>query len=243
MTVDQRESGLPVDSEGPAVRPAAYRRVRENVVRLVSEHRTAIDRTVPACPAWTVRDLVEHLTGNCLKAVRRAKGQEPAVEPPPSAQTADVAELLGYWEKRADELERIVAAGAAEMSDVLVADAFTHEVDIRYSLGAPLPTAHPAFPLVMAFGTWGVGRALEAHGLPAIRVELDGRSWLAGAGEPQVTVTGHPYDVLRSFSGRRTHAQVAGLSWSADPSRWLPALTWGPFTPPTRPVEDAVATA
>jgi hypothetical protein len=137
MTVDQRESGLPVDSEGPAVRPAAYRRVRENVVRLVSEHRTAIDRTVPACPAWTVRDLVEHLTGNCLKAVRRAKGQEPAVEPPPSAQTADVAELLGYWEKQADRLEPIVAPGA-EVGRLLRARGVR-----QYQPGRPLQRVRP----------------------------------------------------------------------------------------------------
>ncbi|HEU5160204.1 MAG TPA: maleylpyruvate isomerase family mycothiol-dependent enzyme [Streptosporangiaceae bacterium] len=237
MSVGRRESAPATDRAGSPAKPAAYRHIRENVTRLVLEHRTAVGRIVPACPAWTVRDLVAHLTDNCLRAVRRAKGQEPAVEPPPSVEHTDVGELLAYWEKRAAELDRIVAAGDAEMRDLLVADAFTHEFDIRYALGAPLPAAHPAFPLVMAFGAEGITQALVAHGLPAFRIEVDGGSWVAGTGAPRATVRGHPYDVLRSLSGRRTYAQVAELSWSADPAPWLPALSWGPFTPPERPVE------
>ena len=44
--------------------------------------------------------------------------------------------------------------------------------------------------------------------------------------------------VVRSCSDRRTLDQIAALDWGgADPTPWLPAFTWGAFTPPAAPFE------
>ncbi|MER7077740.1 hypothetical protein [Saccharopolyspora kobensis] len=64
--------------------------------------------------------------------------------------------------------------------------------------------------------------------------------WPLGGDDPVASVRAEPVDLLRSLSGRRTHAQIARLSWSADPAPWLPAFTWGPFTPPGSPVEEMI---
>jgi hypothetical protein len=182
--------------------------------------------------------LVTHLTEVCQRAVRRVKGQELAVESPPD----EIGELLVYWAKRTEELERIAASDASAINDMLVADAFVHELDLRQALGAPPPPDdHPVYPNAIAFGAWGMGMSLDAHGLPALRIECMGRSWTVGAGEPHAVVGGHPYDMVRSCAGRRTREQIARLSWSQAPDRWMPAFAWGPFALPERPVEDLFA--
>jgi hypothetical protein len=56
-----------------------------------------------------------------------------------------------------------------------------------------------------------------------------------------VTVSGDPLELYRSLAGRRTHEQIAALTWTADPRQWLPAFEWGPFHPPRTPVEQARA--
>jgi hypothetical protein len=84
----------------------------------------------------------------------------------------------------------------------------------------------------------GFSAEVAAHNLPAVLVSVDGSEWQAGIGEPVATLTGDRYDIYRSLAGRRTHEQITKLGWSRDSHRWLPAFTWGPFTPPTQPVEN-----
>ncbi|MDL4777359.1 MULTISPECIES: maleylpyruvate isomerase N-terminal domain-containing protein [Thermomonosporaceae] len=214
--------------------PVAYRRVRENVARLLGERPEVADRTVPACPDWTVRGLVAHLAEICARGLGA-----PVAEPPPAS--AAVPDLLRHWNGLAEEFERAVADGTGEMNDLLVADAFVHEGDIRAVLGEAMPDGHPAYVGVMELGILGFSFSLASHGLPAVGIEAGDLRWTAGAGEPAITMRGNRHDVVRSIGGRRTHEQIARLSWSADPGPWLPAFTWGPFTPPAHPVEMPAA--
>ncbi|MFD0205215.1 MULTISPECIES: maleylpyruvate isomerase N-terminal domain-containing protein [Saccharothrix] len=94
----------------------AYRTVRENVKALLADPEAAVDVRVPACPEWTVRDLVAHLVDNAVSALTASR-----------------------------------------------------------------------------------------------------------------------HDLHRTLTGRRSHQQITALDWSGDPSRWLPAFTWGPFAAPTEP--------
>jgi hypothetical protein len=83
----------------------------------------------------------------------------------------------------------------------------------------------------------GFSGSVAAHGLPALLLETDGAAWIAGDGRPAAVVGGGRFDLYRSLAGRRTHAQIAGLSWTGDPRPWLRAFTWGPFRPPEAEVE------
>ncbi|MFG1876005.1 maleylpyruvate isomerase N-terminal domain-containing protein [Sphaerisporangium sp. NPDC049003] len=211
----------------------AYRHVRDNLSRLLAERPDAGGVPVAACPEWTIRDVVAHLVGICA----RVTGVP--VEPPSDA---GLASLLTAWADLGEQVERLVAAGGARRAPTLVMDAFTHELDVRHALGVPPPATHPAYPGALDVVVSGFSAEADRLGLPPLRVETDGVFWVTGQGGPPVATLGAPrYDLLRSLAGRRTYAQIAGLSWSQDPGPWLPAFAWGPFDPPERPAEPAAS--
>jgi uncharacterized protein (TIGR03083 family) len=215
----------------------AYREIRNNVTALLTEHPDPAGLPVPSCPEWTVRGLVGHLVEICAFAIRRRQGWPEAGH---ATAGLGIDDLLDEWTRMADRAEALLEEGAGR-GGVMVMDAFTHELDLRYALGAPLPAGHPAFAPAFEVLVNGLSAEITAHGLPALFVSVDGRDWLAGPGEPVATVSGDRYDVYRSLAGRRTHSQIARLVWSRDPHQWLPAFTWGPFRPPAHQVENPVA--
>ncbi|MFL6143010.1 MAG: maleylpyruvate isomerase family mycothiol-dependent enzyme [Labedaea sp.] len=233
----------------------AYRQVRRNVVDLIGQYPDSADVVVPACPEWTVLDLVEHLAGTLDLVLRRMNGAAPVLTRPvnsgPPRDTPEtiptgfttLAELAGYWTASNDTLDRRIAAEGEPPIERLAMDAFIHEVDIRYALGVEVPPAHPAYPVVFDVVPLGFSWSVDNLGLPALRLRTPGGSWVAGTGEPAGTVSGNRLDLLRSLVGRRSPEQIAALSWTSDPAPWLPAFTWGPFHPPEHPVEDVSAPA
>ncbi len=213
----------------------SYRQVRRNVLDVLSAARDEEDPAVPACPGWTVRDLLAHLTGSAALAIGRMSGW-PATHPSSSAGMG-VAELLEAWERLGAEVELLLSESSGRAGNLLVTDAFTHELDIRYAVGAELPGDHPAFAGGFEVLATGFAAAVTAHALPALRLSTGGTQWTVGEGEPVATVTAHRYDLYRSLAGRRTPEQITGLDWDRDSHRWLPAFAWGPFSPPASPVE------
>jgi uncharacterized protein (TIGR03083 family) len=217
----------------------AYRTVIRNVAELVAGHPDSDSLPVPSCPEWTVRDLVGHLVGICAFAIRRS--QSGWVDVGRSSDRLGVVDLVDEWARMGEQLERQLEARAGRRGSIMVMDAFTHELDLRYALGAPLPADHPAFSRAFEVLLNGFSAEVAAHNLPAVLVAVDGREWQAGIGEPVATLSGDRYDIYRSLAGRRTEEQIARLGWSRDSHRWLPAFTWGPFTLPSQPVENLVA--
>jgi len=204
----------------------AYRTVRENVAKLVRNAPDSAGTTVPACPEWTVRDLVAHLAGNCSGVLR-----EPAVDA-----DAGLAEQLDWWRVTGERVELLAAGGQLRIQRLLM-DAFTHELDLCAVLGVPPPTGHPAYPVVLDVVVGGLDWSVSMHGLPPLALSCEDRSWVVGPGRPAARVSGSCYHLCRSLTGRRTPAQIAALDWSADPWQWLPAFYWGPFSEPAEPTE------
>ena len=216
----------------------AYRTVIRNVAELVADHQDMDGLPVPSCPDWTVRDLVGHLVGICAFAIRRMSVWADAER---SSAGMGVDGLVEEWARMGEQLERQLEARSGRRGSIMVMDAFTHELDLRYALGASLPADHPAFSRAFEVLLNGFSAEVAAHNLPAVLVAVDGREWQAGIGEPVATLSGDRYDIYRSLAGRRTEEQIAQLGWSRDSHRWLPAFTWGPFSPPTQSVENLVA--
>ncbi|WP_414940690.1 maleylpyruvate isomerase family mycothiol-dependent enzyme [Amycolatopsis sp. cmx-11-51] len=227
-------SRIRVPGWNTATATAGYRQVRENISILLAEHASAGERVVPACPQWTVRDLLAHVTEICDRVITRFGG-----EPRPVPEAASAAGLLRLWNERGPEADTILAAeGEGESrGDIMVMDAFTHELDLRYALGAPLPEAHAAWLRSFEVLVSGLGASLKEHGLPGMRIETEGATWIAGTEPVAAVLSGPPADLYRSLAGRRSPAQIAALDWLGDPEPWLRAFTWGPFTPPAEAIE------
>jgi uncharacterized protein (TIGR03083 family) len=212
----------------------AYQQVRANVAQLL-DGSPDIGLTVPACPEWTVQDLLAHLVHvSGIIGDRLAGTTTPA---PPDGLGVD--DLLAEWDTRGRTVDPLLAE--VKRGTIGVMDAYTHELDIRYALGASLPVDHPidhpAYPGAIEVLIGGLSKSVAGHGLPAVRVRTEGVDQVAGQGEPVATVSGEPLELYRSLAGRRTHEQIAALSWTADPQQWLPAFAWGPFRPPEKPAE------
>ena len=212
-----------------------YRHVRGNVTELLSgATRADGDAVVPACPEWTMRDLLAHLVCVATAAIGKLSGGLSAAS---SSMGMDVPALLARWNELGREVDLLLTGAEGRHGNILVMDAFTHELDIRYALGAELPAEHPAFARSFTVLANGFAAAVSDHGLPALRLSTGGTQWTVGDGEPEATLTATRYDLYRSLAGRRSHHQITALGWDRDSHRWLPAFTWGPFTPPVSPVE------
>ncbi|HEV7648558.1 MAG TPA: maleylpyruvate isomerase family mycothiol-dependent enzyme [Actinophytocola sp.] len=235
------EVGRPTLRARRAPHHESYRQVRHNVIRLLGELPPDADSVVPACPEWTIRELVAHLVGVAATAIGRLSGW-PSRQPA-SSSNMGVLELLKTWEQLGAEADLLLSESRGRSGSILVMDAFTHELDVRYAIGAELPDEHPAFPGAFELLANGFAAAVSHHGLPALRLSTGSTQWTVGKGVPAATVTAPRYDLYRSLAGRRSHEQITALEWDRDSHRWLPAFTWGPFTPPTSPVEPVTGQA
>jgi uncharacterized protein (TIGR03083 family) len=208
----------------------AYPEVRSGVRALLAGRTGADRRPVPACPEWTGADLVDHLVTIADRVLERHGGT------PPAARPATVPELLDHWDEVGDELDRRLAAAGGRSGEVMVMDAYTHELDLRAALGVPPPVEHAAWAPSFEVLVRGFSGSVAGRGLPSLRLRTTGGSeWAAGVGRPAATVTAPAHELYRALAGRRSRAQLTGLEWSAAPGPWLPAFTWGPFSPPRAP--------
>ncbi len=215
----------------------AYRVSRENMTALLKEYPDIADRIVPACPEWTVRDLLAHVLDGCRHRYRTLGRQSESLPP---TEDLGIGELLDEWAWLGPQVELLLGDRRGFGYDVLVMDVFTHELDLRRVVDLPPNADHPALPTAVGLLLGGFSASVYAHGLPALRVETEGAAWDVGWGKPAVTVRAHRLDLYRSIAGRRTHRQIAELDWSAPAEPWLPAFTWGPFDPPAQPTEDVI---
>lgn len=239
MDARLHEIGRPTLRGSRAPNHEAYREVRQSALAVLSAARAEENPAVPACPGWTLRDLLAHLAGSAALAIGRLTGW-PATHPSSSADMG-VAELLEAWDRLGGEVDLLLSERGDRAGNLLVTDAFTHELDIRYAIGAPLPGDHPAFPGAFEVLATGFAAGVTAHALPALRLSTGTTQWTVGEGEPAATVTADRHDLYRSLTGRRTQDQITSLDWDRDSHRWLPAFTWGPFSPPGSPVEPTAS--
>lgn len=216
----------------------AYRAVLRTTTDLLADRLDVADRDVAATPGWTVRDVLQHVVVISHSVVARLAGEPPAT---PRPDGAPLAELLATWAETGEALARLLPARPDGDAELLVMDAYTHEVDVRTAIAVALPDDHPAYAGSLDVLARGFLQAAQRTGVGVLRIETeDGRSWVGGE-QPAATVSGHPFDVYRSLAGRRTHEQIAALRWSEPAQPWLSAFEWGPFHPPLLPTEQPVS--
>lgn len=205
----------------------AYSATRRRVIDLVSDlSDEEARRRVPACPDWSVRDVVAHLTGIAVDAT---KGELEGVGSPEWTQRqvderSDVPldELLKEWEEAGAQIDGALEYFPKAAASLFVGDTVTHEHDIRLPLARLGDRDVPAIPLAVDGYVRWLGRRLIERDLPPVRAKAAGRQWVAGKTEPAIEVEAPTaFDLLRALTGRRTRDEIATFDWSDDPEPYL----------------------
>src|SRR4051794_16264226 len=148
---------------------AAYAGCRariDELARALDDERAA--QPVPACPKWSVHDLVAHLSGTVDDALNGRMDGMP--EDPWTAAQVDarhdvpVAEMLAAWNTDAPSFEELLD-GIGRLGRQAVADVVTHEHDLRGALGVPGARDSDAVEIGFEFITSGMVHTAEAQGL------------------------------------------------------------------------------
>jgi uncharacterized protein (TIGR03083 family) len=202
---------------------------------------------VPACPGWTVHDVVAHLAGICtdvlagnLDGVTTAAWADAHVR---ARRDRTMAELLDEWSVAAPRIERTAARFPEELGTFWVLDVTAHEHDLRGAVGRAGARNTPALLGATEFLVKeGLHRQLVGMGLGGLVVHTPGGSWSIGGhgGSPQQSpvVACSAFDLFRALTGRRSPAQIARFDWSVDPAPFVPAFEFGTFTMRTTDLEE-----
>ncbi|HVF76616.1 MAG TPA: maleylpyruvate isomerase family mycothiol-dependent enzyme [Acidimicrobiales bacterium] len=189
-------------------------------------------RPVAACPGWTVRDVVAHLTGVAVD-ITAGRTEGLATSESTARQVAERAgrsldELLDEWAEHAPALGRLVRE-TPRMARAVV-DLVTHEYDICG------PVESVGFDYSLQAYVTGLDYRLRKHSLPPLRVRAGDEEWELGGGDPATTMATSPTELFRALAGRRSVAQVRAFDWDGDASPYVPVMsTFGPL-----PEDDVV---
>jgi uncharacterized protein (TIGR03083 family) len=202
-----------------------WSRAQQRVVELVADlspERAAL--RVPACPDWTVRDLLAHMVGLGVDVVA---GDEPddhnATWTDRQVSTRvdhDVARLVAEWQAVAEPLrERMRTHGPRPLGDVII-----HEQDLRGALGVPGGRDTPGLHAIRdRFAGRLAGRVAD---LPPIALVGDRWSWTSSgdAAGAAVVLRAPDFDLARALVTRRSAAQLHRWTVRGDVAPYLGAF-------------------
>ena len=233
----------------------AYADARERLQNLLAGlDQAALAARVPACPAWTVLDVLAHLAGvaadvvngtyfygaadawhNARLAAARDQWTAGQVR---SRHSRTVQAQFAEWAASAAALEPMLAGanppppGAPHwLVSAPVADLAVHLHDVRGALHLPGDRDAPASALgLRIYASW-LGQRLHQSGRPALRLRTRDHEWVEGSGPPAAELTADPFELFRTLSGRRSLDQVRALAWDGDPEPYLNLLAPYPMPP------------
>ncbi len=215
-----------------------YRNTRVRMTQLCRTFGGDGSGQVPCCPDWTVSQVVSHTTGVCADILAgniAGAGTDPWTEVQVDTRRGrSLEEVLVEWEQLGPKVEAALAGGL--LPDQLLADTVTHEQDLRGAFARPGYRDDPGLIAGLRFLFDGLA-GLDQSALPPLNLVSGPYEGLIGNGEPQATLTVEPFELMRSFTGRRSLEQIRAYDWGgAEPSPWLPVFSFGPFTPRSEPV-------
>jgi len=197
---------------------AAYIELRTRVVELLrstpEEHG---DREVPACPDWTVRQLVGHLvgvpedilTGN-MSGVTTPEWTEAQVA---RHEGKSLRELADSYASTGQVFDDVLPRIAAPSNSQMVMDAVTHELDLRDALGDFGARDSAAVDVALRWLEFAFTARMPAGTFDRSGVDEFGA-----------------YELLRSLTGRRSIADMDELG--LDGAAIAEVLAGTPLSPP-----------
>lgn len=198
-----------------------YQDTTARITELLTRSDSAVwESKVPACPGWSVRDVVSHMVA---VAEDWASGQ--LTGPPTDEQTAEHVrrfdshngtELLGALSGAAALLQQLAESAGLEPP---LGDIACHEHDIRSAIGKP--GARDAQSVL-----WTSDRLLANLRPPVpLHVIVEDGEYRSGPAEgSEIELRTTRFEALRWRTGRRSRTQLAAMDWSTDPAPVLDHL-------------------
>jgi uncharacterized protein (TIGR03083 family) len=203
-----------------------WSRAQQRVIELVTDlPPERAERRVPACPDWTVRDLLSHMVGLGVDVVA---GDEPddhneawTGKHVTERRGRDVAALVAEWQDVAGPLRGWMAANTVRpLGDVII-----HEQDLRGALG--VPGGRDTEGLHAIRDRFADRLAPRVADLPPMAlVGEQGWTWSSqGSVDDAATVLRAPdFDLARALVTRRSAAQLRAWTVRGDVAPYLDAF-------------------
>ncbi|MFL6240960.1 MAG: maleylpyruvate isomerase family mycothiol-dependent enzyme [Actinomycetes bacterium] len=221
----------------------AYAEIQDRMLAAAQPDR--LGTPIPACPAWTARDVVGHVAGLAKDAV---DGSLPSFNLLDQWRDESIArqrdemtdahvvrsrampfdDVVDEWRRTTKTLlpmlrgnEPFPGTPPFGMDAILVTDLWVHDSDIGSALGRPRPADDAATSIALAAYSFGIAPRLDALGLAPLGLRYGEKVRVIGAGEPAATVTADRYELVRMLAGRRSRRQIAAMDWEGDPTPYL----------------------
>lgn len=222
---------------------AAYAGTRRRATELLRAAGPQVaDRLVPACPHWTVTQLVAHMCGVCddvLAGNIAEAGTDPWTEAQVEAYAGTpLLDIVEHWDEVGPQVEALIPAVPPRPTSQMVFDVTTHEHDLRGALRQPGGRDADAIRVGLGFLLVAIDGLIREHRLAGLEVTAGTEVFNLGGGEARVRLAAEPFDLFRSLGGRRTLDKVRALNWSADPSPYLDHFFGGLLRPPPEPLAE-----
>jgi len=213
---------------------AVYADLRNDTIAMVqSLTAQQVELKVPQSPDWSIRDVIAHVVG-IIDDILSNNLAEIGTDSWTDAQVASradktLAEVCEEWMALAPGFEALGEANPV-MAMRAGADLVTHHHDLCQALGVRGDRESPAVYMGLErYGPFFCERA-DTAGLPIVRVNVsapgeNARTWQSADGKPAAVLTETAFELLRAFSGRRSHAQVRAMAWDGDPEPYLDVVT------------------
>lgn len=195
----------------------SYHRARARFGDLATSLRDdELAKTVPACPEWSVFDVVRHCVGMplALGAGRFPTGDIDGwiQEIVNSHRGASVSELLASWDEPFPALDEMLDHGGY----LLFIDLVTHEHDVRHAVGKPGGRDDPEVAECIPLMLRDLGSIAQHRGLGAIEVRVGDRSWTSHAVKPEWSIVVTAFEAIRVLESRRTAAEIRSTPGTGD---------------------------
>jgi uncharacterized protein (TIGR03083 family) len=226
---------------------AAYDQTRVAMSDLVRDlDADALGVRVPACPDWSVHDLVAHVSSIATAVATgefpadlnpsafwdetMAKRREEFIDESLAARRdTSIADILDEWAASTATMLPMMR-GEAPWPDasiplpewIVLTDVAVHHHDLRGALGVPGERDSVATGLSLRSYVEAMRFRALIEGLPTFTIVAGARTWQIGEGAPIATLTADPFELARAASGRRSPDQVRALGWDGDPEPLLP---------------------
>jgi uncharacterized protein (TIGR03083 family) len=184
-------------------------------------------RAVPACPDWSVHDLLAHLVGTASDvAARRTAGfAGPAWTAAHVRDRTglDVGSLLAEWESHLAATTEALEERRVPLA--VVGDLLVHEGDLVEALGAP----QPPWDGWAATASVLVRQVVKGiRGRETLVVRAGGTEWRSpddtAVGAVRSVLRVDLYELYRGLSSRRSRPQMRRWDWEGPADPWVDAL-------------------